>query len=61
MNYPNQFHQSDTLEAREIVKTWLPPSFVKDIDAGLLDPFGLMERARAIIITRRKAEEQEAV
>jgi len=45
------------LEARELVKTMLPPSFRKAIDAGELDGFGLFKRAEAMLIQRRKDEE----
>jgi hypothetical protein len=54
---PNVFSQTDLLEARELVKTMLPPSFRKAIDAGELDGFGLFKRAEAMLIQRRKDEE----
>jgi hypothetical protein len=58
MTSPNTFSLSDTLEARELVKTMLPPSFIKAIDAGELDGFGLYQRAEAMLIQRRKDEEE---
>lgn len=57
MTAPNEFTHADTLAAREIVKGWLPPSFVKAIDAGELDPWGLMDKARAQLIRQREEEE----
>jgi hypothetical protein len=36
----------------------LPPSFRKAIDAGELDGFGLYQRAEAMLIQRRKDEEE---
>jgi hypothetical protein len=57
MTSPNTFSLSDTLEARELVKTMLPPSFRKAIDAGELDGWGLHKRAEAMLIQRRKDEE----
>jgi hypothetical protein len=54
---PNTFSLSDTLEARELVKTMLPPSFRKAIDAGELDGWGLHKRAEAMLIQQRKDEE----
>jgi hypothetical protein len=55
---PNTFTLSDTLAARELVKTMLPPSFRKAVDAGELDGFGLFKRAEAMLIQRRKDEEE---
>jgi hypothetical protein len=60
MTSPNTFSLSDTLEARELVKTMLPPSFIKAVDAGELDGFGLYQRAEAMLIQRRKDEEEAA-
>lgn len=57
MTEPNEFTHEDILEAREIVKGWLPKSFAKPIDAGDLDPWGLMDKAKAIVLQQRKAEE----
>jgi hypothetical protein len=36
-----------TLRAREIMKTRLTPAFARDVDAGLLDGFGLYQWAEA--------------
>lgn len=49
-----------TLKAREIVKTWLPKSFTKAIDAGDLDPWGLMKRAEAIVLRDALAQPEIA-
>lgn len=57
MTDPNTFTLSDTLAARELVKAMLPPSFIKAVDAGELDGFGLYQRAEAMLIQRRKDEE----
>ena len=56
MTDPNQLTQADKLEIRERMKRWLTPSFVKDIDAGLLDGFGLYQRAEAELIRERAGE-----
>ena len=47
MTDPNQPTPEETLAARELIKGWLPTSFVKAIDAGQLDGFGLFNRALA--------------
>ena len=57
MTSPNVFLREDVLLCRELVKTMLPPSFIKAIDAGELDGFGLYQRAEAMLIQRRKDEE----
>lgn len=59
MTDPNTFTHEDTLAAREIVKGWMTPAFRGAIDDGDLDPWGLMERARQIVIKQRKVEEQQ--
>jgi hypothetical protein len=48
-----------TLAAREIVKGWLPSSFIKAIDAGELDPWGLMDRAKTIVLAKPVIAEVE--
>ena len=58
MTEPNEPTPSDTIAAREIVKTMLPPSFRKAIDAGELDGFGLFNRAMAQLIRERSAQEE---
>lgn len=57
MTEPNEFTHEDILEAREIVKGGVPKSHWRDIDAGLWDPWGAMDKAKAIVLQQRKAEE----
>ncbi len=57
MTDPNRPSLTDTLAAREIVKTMLPSSFAGHIDEGRLDGFGLFERAMAQLIRERAGEE----
>ena len=45
MTDPNTPTPEETLAAREIMKGWLTPAFVKAIDNGDLDGFGLFNRA----------------
>lgn len=59
MNEPNQPSKSDILAARNRIKQWLPPSFAKDIDAGLLDGWSLYNRAMADIMRERTDAEGE--
>jgi hypothetical protein len=57
MTAPNLPSQADILAAHDLMKTWLPPSFANDIDAGKLDGFGLYNRAMAQLIRQRTTED----
>lgn len=54
---PNQATQSDILEIRARMMRWLTPAFYRDVDAGMLDGFGLYRRAEAELLRERNAEE----
>jgi hypothetical protein len=56
MTSPNKPSKSDILAAREIAMAKLPPSFRKAIDAGELDPWGLVQTALAELIRKREGE-----
>lgn len=56
MTDPNTFSLSDTLAARELVKSWMHPAFHRDIEAGKLDDTGNMDKARAQVIRARTGE-----
>lgn len=58
MTDPNKPTQSDILEARERVKRKMIPAFAKAIDAGELDPWGLVQDALAELIRERNGEQE---
>lgn len=53
---PNTPTKADILAAREIAMQRLPPSFRKAMDAGELDPWGLVQGALADIIRKHEGE-----
>jgi hypothetical protein len=55
---PNQFTHSDILAARELMIEMMHPAFANDIRAGKLDGTGMHKRAEAMLIQRRKDEEE---
>ena len=57
MTSPNLPSQSDIQSIRDRMKRWLSPAFARDVDAGLLDGFGLFQRAEAELIRERDGEE----
>lgn len=58
MNDPNQPTQSDILEARQRVKRKMTPAFVKPIDAGELDAWGLVQAELSEMIRERNGEQE---
>jgi hypothetical protein len=58
MTSPNTFSLSDTLEARDLMIGMMHPAFANDIRAGKLDGTGIHKRAEAMLIQRRKDEEE---
>lgn len=58
MTEPNKPTRSDILEARERVKSKMTPAFVKPIDAGDLDPWGMVQDALRDMIRERQGEQE---